>query len=116
MEDEAAKIYTRKVFQKFQEELIQSQKFISKKIEVQDGIHIYKVHLFQRQTPAYIVRLNLELKNATCSCHKFEFMEILCRHVLMIFIKKHITHFHHVIYWIDGQGMQSQKKLMTFQV
>ena len=50
MEDEAAKIYTRKIFQKFQEELIQSQKFISEKIEVQDGIHIYKVHLFQRQT------------------------------------------------------------------
>ena len=116
MEDEAAKIYTRKIFQKFQEELIQSQKFISEKIEVQDGIHIYKVHLFQRETPTYIVRLNLELKNATCSCHKFEFMGILCRHVLMIFIKKHITHFHHVIYWIDGQGMQSQKKLMTFQV
>ncbi|KAG5616259.1 hypothetical protein H5410_016083, partial [Solanum commersonii] len=72
MEDEAAKIYTRKIFQKFQEELIQSQKFISEKIE------------------AYIVRLNLELKNATCSFHKFEFMEILCRHVPMIFIKKQI--------------------------
>ncbi|KAG5612502.1 hypothetical protein H5410_023783, partial [Solanum commersonii] len=90
MEDEAAKIYTRKIFHKFQEELIQSQKFISEKIEVQDGIHIYKVHLFQRQTPAYIVRLNLELKNATCSCHKFEFMGILCRHMLMIFLKKQI--------------------------
>ena len=90
MEDEAAKIYTRKIFQKFQEELIQSQKFISEKIEVQDGIHIYKVHLFQRETPTYIVRLNLELKNTTCSCHKFEFMGILCRHVLMIFIKKQI--------------------------
>uniref|UniRef100_A0A3Q7I649 Protein FAR1-RELATED SEQUENCE n=1 Tax=Solanum lycopersicum TaxID=4081 RepID=A0A3Q7I649_SOLLC len=62
VEDESAKIYTRKIFQKFQEELIQSQKFISEKIEVQDGIHIYKVHLFQRQT----------------------------RHVLMIFIKKQI--------------------------
>jgi len=70
--------------------LIQSQKFISEKIEVQDGIHIYRVHLFQKQLSAYIVRLNLILKDATCSCCKFEFMGILCRHVLVVFIKKQI--------------------------
>ena len=55
MEDEIAKMYTKKIFQKFQEELIQSQKFISEKIKVRDGIHVYKVHLFQRQAPTYIV-------------------------------------------------------------
>ncbi|XP_049356219.1 protein FAR1-RELATED SEQUENCE 5-like [Solanum verrucosum] len=90
MEDEAAKEYTRKMFQIFQEELIQSQKFIAEKIEVKDGANIYKVHQFQRQRPAYIVSLDLALKRAVCSCHKFEFMGILCRHVLMVFIKKQI--------------------------
>ncbi|KAM3382455.1 hypothetical protein P3S68_008029 [Capsicum galapagoense] len=88
MEDEAAKTYTRKIFQKFQEELIQSQTFVSEKIEVRDGIHIYKVYLFQRQIPSYIIKLNLVSKEATSSCHKFKFMGILCRHVLMVFIKK----------------------------
>ncbi|XP_049343501.1 protein FAR1-RELATED SEQUENCE 1-like [Solanum verrucosum] len=90
MEDEAAKEYTRKMFQIFQEELIQSQKFIAEKIEVKDGANIYKVHQLQRQRPAYIVSLDLALKRAVCSCHKFEFMGILCRHVLMVFIKKQI--------------------------
>lgn len=44
MEDEAAKKYTRKMFQIFQEELIQSQKFICEKIEIKDEINLYKVH------------------------------------------------------------------------
>ncbi|XP_049374048.1 protein FAR1-RELATED SEQUENCE 5-like [Solanum verrucosum] len=90
MEDEVAKEYTRKIFQIFQEELIQSQKFISEKIEVKDGRNIYKVHQLQRQKPTYIVSLDLALKRVVCSCHKFEFMGILCRHVLMVFIKKQI--------------------------
>ncbi|KAM3247360.1 protein FAR1-RELATED SEQUENCE 9-like [Capsicum annuum] len=90
MEDEVAKKYTRKIFQIFQEELIQSQKFVSEKFEVKDGINVYKVHQLQRQKPTYMVSLNFALKKAVCSCHKFEFMGILCRHVLMIFIKKQI--------------------------
>ncbi|XP_060202353.1 protein FAR1-RELATED SEQUENCE 5-like, partial [Lycium barbarum] len=92
MEDEAAKAYTRKIFRIFQEELIQSQKYVSEKIEVKDEKHFYKVHQFQKQKPVYIVivTLNPALKHAVWSCHKFEFMGILCRHVPMVFIKKQI--------------------------
>ncbi|KAF3653472.1 hypothetical protein FXO38_15630 [Capsicum annuum] len=90
MEDEAAKKYTRKIFQIFQEELIQSQKFVSEKFEVKDGINVYKVHQLQRQKTKYMVNLNLPSKQLVCSCHKFEFMGILCRLVLMVFIKKQI--------------------------
>ncbi|KAM3201280.1 hypothetical protein P3L10_033643 [Capsicum annuum] len=90
MEDEAAKKYSRKIIQIFQEELIQSQKFVSEKFEVKDGINVYKVHQLQRQKPTYKVSLNLALKKTVCLCHKFEFMGILCRHVLIVFIKKQI--------------------------
>lgn len=64
MEDETMKKYTRKIFQIFQEELIQSQKFISEKIEVKDGANIYKVHQLQRQKPVYIVSLDVSLRKA----------------------------------------------------
>ncbi|KAG5615218.1 hypothetical protein H5410_015042 [Solanum commersonii] len=65
------------MFQIFQEELIQSQKFIAEKIEVKDGANIYKVHQLQRQRLTYIVSLDLALKRVVCSCHKFECMGIL---------------------------------------
>uniref|UniRef100_A0A3Q7FL72 Protein FAR1-RELATED SEQUENCE n=1 Tax=Solanum lycopersicum TaxID=4081 RepID=A0A3Q7FL72_SOLLC len=90
MEDKATKEYIRKIFQIFQEELIQSQKFISEKIDVKDRRNIYKVHQLQRQKSTHIISLDLALKRAICSCHKFEFMEVLCRHVLMVFTKKQI--------------------------
>ncbi|XP_027182119.1 protein FAR1-RELATED SEQUENCE 5-like [Coffea eugenioides] len=90
MEAEAAKVYTRKIFRMFQDELLESQKYVSEKITMKDGVYKYRVHERQKEFPSYIVILNIVEQKVECSCHKFEFVGILCKHALMVFIKKQI--------------------------
>ncbi|KAG6716510.1 hypothetical protein I3842_04G053000 [Carya illinoinensis] len=72
VEEEAAKIYTRKSFIHFQEELFQSQRYKASKT----------------QSPAYEVTIGREKLNVSCTCCQFEFIEFLCRHSLHILGKK----------------------------
>ncbi|KAK8990997.1 hypothetical protein V6N11_062023 [Hibiscus sabdariffa] len=90
MEAEASCIYTRKLFRMFQDELIHAQKYVADRAGVTDGVKVYKVHEFSREKPTYTVTFNISLNDVVCNCHKFEYMGILCRHVLAIFIKKKV--------------------------
>ncbi|KAL4385753.1 hypothetical protein GQ457_15G014850 [Hibiscus cannabinus] len=90
MEAEASCIYTRKLFRMFQDELIHAQKYVADRADVTGGVKVYKVHEFSREKPIYTVTFNISLNDVVCNCHKFEYMAILCRHVLAIFIKKKV--------------------------
>ncbi|KAL7116770.1 hypothetical protein ACP275_03G026100 [Erythranthe tilingii] len=91
IEVDAADIYTRKLFLMFQEELFSSQKYMSSK-HCQDGVKkCYRVMLMGKEKPVYEVVLDPIEKNAICSCHMFEFVGILCRHILAIFVKKSLV-------------------------
>lgn len=85
MEKQAAELYTRKLFMKFQEELVETLTFLATKIEDQDAISIYRVAKFGESHKAYFVRFNVREMKATCSCQMFEFSGLLCRHVLTVF-------------------------------
>jgi hypothetical protein len=91
MEVEAANVYIRNSFMMFQEELFSSQKYNSSKHREEGGTKIYRVTHHGRETPFYEVALEFLEKKATCTCHMFEFVGILCRHILHVFLKKNLA-------------------------
>ncbi|XP_019178901.1 PREDICTED: protein FAR1-RELATED SEQUENCE 5-like [Ipomoea nil] len=90
MEEEASNVYTRKRFRMFQDELIHSQQFVAKKIITIEHESVYRVHEFDKEKSEYIVTFMSSSTTIECSCHMFEFLGILCRHQLMVLIKKNV--------------------------
>ncbi|KAJ4970078.1 hypothetical protein NE237_003177 [Protea cynaroides] len=85
MEKQAANLYTKKIFTKFQEELVETFVYTANKIEGDGAVSTYRVAKFEDDHKAYIVTLNVPEMRASCSCQMFEFSGILCRHVLTVF-------------------------------
>lgn len=87
MEKQAAGVYTRRLFMKFQEELVETMTFLATKIEEEEEemITIYRVAKYGESHRAYYVRFNIFEMKATCSCQMFEFSGLLCRHILTVF-------------------------------
>ncbi|KAK9154456.1 hypothetical protein Sjap_001936 [Stephania japonica] len=85
MEKQAANIYTKKIFAKFQEELVETFVYTANKIEGDGAISTYRVAKFEDDNKSYIVTFNVPEMRASCSCQMFEFSGILCRHVLTVF-------------------------------
>ncbi|KAK9995642.1 hypothetical protein SO802_020328 [Lithocarpus litseifolius] len=90
IEHQAASIYTRTIFSKFQKELVSSNHFTKEKVEKNGTFYRYKVTSSFDPDDAFIVKLNLESKVCECDCQLFEFMGIVCRHMLLIFQVKNI--------------------------
>ncbi|KAL4296577.1 hypothetical protein GQ457_12G029480 [Hibiscus cannabinus] len=85
MEKQAADLYTRKIFTKFQEELVETFVYTANRIEGNETISTFRVAKFEDVNKAYIVTLNYPEIRANCSCQMFEYLGILCRHVLTVF-------------------------------
>ncbi|KAM6576668.1 hypothetical protein CsatB_028505 [Cannabis sativa] len=85
MEKQAANLYTRKIFTKFQEELVETFVYTANKIEGDGAISTFRVAKFEDDNKAYHVTLNYSEMKANCSCQMFEYSGILCRHVLTVF-------------------------------
>ncbi|KAG7954184.1 hypothetical protein I3843_11G003000 [Carya illinoinensis] len=90
IEEEAAKIYTRKSFLIFQDDLFNSQRFKAYKTHEEDGRKIYWVGIAEKEKPAYEVTLGRENNTVSCTCCKFEFIGFLCQHSLHVLAKKSI--------------------------
>ncbi|XP_035545018.1 protein FAR1-RELATED SEQUENCE 5-like [Juglans regia] len=88
IEEEAAIVYTRKSFTIFQDELFNSLRYQARKLYVSGEAKTYGVTAHGKETPIYHVTLEGDEGHATCTCHKWEFMGILCRHILCVFGKK----------------------------
>lgn len=85
MEKQAANLYTRKVFAKFQEELVETFVYTANRMEGDGITSTFRVAKFEDDSKAYIVTLNHSEVRANCSCRMFEYSGILCRHVLTVF-------------------------------
>ncbi|GAV74313.1 FAR1 domain-containing protein/SWIM domain-containing protein/MULE domain-containing protein [Cephalotus follicularis] len=85
MEKQAAELYTRKLFMKFQEELVETLTFLATKVEDEVEVTTYQVAKFEESYKAYFVSFNVSEVKATCSCQMFEFSGLLCRHILTVF-------------------------------
>lgn len=85
MEKQAAGLYTRKIFMRFQEELVGTLTFMATKVDDDGEVITYQVAKYGEDHKAFCVRFNVLEMKATCSCHMFEFSGLLCRHVLAVF-------------------------------
>uniref|UniRef100_A0A5B6YN49 Protein FAR1-RELATED SEQUENCE n=1 Tax=Davidia involucrata TaxID=16924 RepID=A0A5B6YN49_DAVIN len=85
MEKQASELYTRKLFTRFQEELVGTLTFMASKVEDDEEITVYQVEKFGEDHKANYVKFNVLEMRATCSCQMFEFSGLLCRHVLAVF-------------------------------
>ncbi|XP_028780991.1 protein FAR1-RELATED SEQUENCE 5 [Neltuma alba] len=85
MEKQASELYTRKIFVRFQEELVGTLTFMASKAEDDGEVITYHVAKFGEDHKAYCVKFNVLEMKATCSCQMFEFSGLLCRHVLAVF-------------------------------
>lgn len=84
IEKQAAVVYTKEIFEKFQEEFIESLGYYVNKIE--DGPNTkYSVIKEEENNRTYFVHFNEPDKIASCSCCKFESSGILCRHIFRVF-------------------------------
>lgn len=85
MEKQAAGIYTRTIFDRFQEEFVESLGYHVDKIE--DGaISKYQVLRNEDAEETCRVTFNVSENKAHCSCCMFESSGVLCRHALRVFI------------------------------
>ncbi|KAF6174206.1 hypothetical protein GIB67_033738 [Kingdonia uniflora] len=85
MEKQAASIYTRRTFTKFQDELVETLATTATKIEDTATITTYRVAKFGEDHKVHIVNFHLFEMKAHCSCRMFEFSGIICRHILAVF-------------------------------
>ncbi|KAG6702791.1 hypothetical protein I3842_07G052900 [Carya illinoinensis] len=88
IESDAASVYTRKSFMIFQDELFNSQRYIPTKVGKKGERRIYVVTPNGKEQPIYHVTLESGDAKAICTCHMFEFVGILCRHILCVLGKK----------------------------
>ncbi|GAU47438.1 hypothetical protein TSUD_403910 [Trifolium subterraneum] len=90
MEKQAANLYTRKVFLKFQDELVETFVYTANIIEGDDVNSTFKVAKFEDVDKAYTVAFNHAELRANCSCQMFEYSGILCRHILTVFTMSNV--------------------------
>nr|KJB14615.1 hypothetical protein B456_002G134300 [Gossypium raimondii] len=88
---EALEAYTRKIFRKFQDELINAKQYIAKNINVKKQAYCYRMREFDKEEFEYILTFVRSSTTTTCSCHMFDFLGIMCRHELIILIKKGLS-------------------------
>lgn len=89
--EHASSIYTRTMFGKFHEELAKINQFTKEKIEKNESQYTYKVSNCFDSRDTFTVSVDLDTKVANCDCQLFDFLGILCRHVLVIFQAKNIV-------------------------
>ncbi|XP_078446077.1 protein FAR1-RELATED SEQUENCE 5-like isoform X2 [Wolffia australiana] len=80
MEKQAASVYTRAVFDRFQEEFVESLGYHVERLD--EG----KYCVAKTGGAAYMVAHSAASNRASCSCGMFEYAGILCRHALRVFI------------------------------
>jgi len=85
MEKQVANLYTRKIFSKFQDELVETFVYTANRIEGDGPNSTFRVAKFEDDQKAYSVSLNHSELKANCSCKMFEYSGILCRHILTVF-------------------------------
>ncbi|XP_022863056.1 protein FAR1-RELATED SEQUENCE 9-like isoform X2 [Olea europaea var. sylvestris] len=90
MEKQAANLYTRRIFMKFQEELVETLANPATKIDCSGTVTTYRVAKFGEEHKAHTVQFNAFEMKANCSCRMFEFSGIICRHVLSVFRAKNV--------------------------
>lgn len=80
-------MYTRNFFNKFKDEWSQVNRYKVEENGCDSGFIKYLVRTKFGESEEFMVKLNLETYKGNCDCKKIEFVRILCRHILKIFVR-----------------------------
>ncbi|KAK7816826.1 protein far1-related sequence 5 [Quercus suber] len=100
------------MFMKFQEELFCSKKYKASKYREEGVKKIYNVVVHGKESPFYKVSLDIVETKAICTCHMFEFVGIICRHILAVFVKKYLVHFLPSYYILERWIINVKKRIV----
>ena len=73
---------------------------------------IYKVVAHGKESLFYEVLLDIVETTAICTCHMFEFVGIICRHILVVFVKKFLVHFLPSHYILERWTINAKKHIV----
>ena len=73
---------------------------------------IYKVVAHGRESPFYEVSFDIVDTKAICTCHMLEFVGIICRHILAVFVKKSLVHFLRSHYTLERWTINAKKHIV----
>ena len=73
---------------------------------------IYKVVAHGKVSPFYEVSLDIVETKAICTCHMFEFVGIISRHILAVFVKKSLVHFFPSHYILERWTINAKKRIV----
>ena len=85
IERQGAESYTRSMFLKFQQELIDASVYTADMIKEEGSVSTYIVTKSEGSEKAVTVQFSSSGSSATCSCQMFEYFGIVCRHILAVF-------------------------------
>lgn len=83
-------MYTRNVFGKFQNELALVSHFTKVKLKKKGSYCQYQISNCFDAQDTFMVDVNLDSNDTRSGCKLFEFMGILCRHILVIYQAKNV--------------------------
>lgn len=83
----AASLYTRNVFNKFKDEWSKVNRYKVEEMPRDNEYHTYVVKSKLGEQEEFVVKLNVQTHEGTCECQNFEFVGILCRHLLKVFVR-----------------------------
>ncbi|CAL8101117.1 unnamed protein product [Prunus armeniaca] len=83
----AANLYTRNVFNKFKDEWSKVNLYKVEEMPCDNEYHAYLVKTKLGEHEEFVVKLNLQTYKGMCECQNFEFVGILCRHLLKVFVR-----------------------------
>ncbi|XP_061374515.1 protein FAR1-RELATED SEQUENCE 5-like [Gastrolobium bilobum] len=87
LEEHATRVYTRAIYVKFVNELSHILSFFKEKLKIDGEWVTYRVFNKRDIKDLAIIEIKLESREARYSCLYFEFIRILCRHVLAFFVE-----------------------------
>ena len=67
---------------------------------------------YKKESPFYEVSLDIVEIKVICTCHVFEFVGIICRHILVVFVKKSLVHFLPSHYILERWIIKVKKRII----
>ncbi|GFY99602.1 far-red elongated hypocotyls 3 [Actinidia rufa] len=83
----AAKVYTRNVFNKFKDEISEVFRYKVENVGDTNKFQSFVVKSKVYELEKFVVTLDLQTYEGRCECQKFEFIGILCTHILKVFVR-----------------------------
>ncbi|KAH7842047.1 hypothetical protein Vadar_000783 [Vaccinium darrowii] len=90
LRNHAAKVYTRNLFNKFKDERSEVALYKVEDVGNANGFQLFVVKSKEYDIKKFTVTLDLQTFEGKCECQKFEFVGILCAHILKVFVRQDI--------------------------